>query len=143
MLAAASGKVVYRYYNTDPSVGNGGQRSDHRSWQWLPHNLLAHGPHSGQPQRDHVTQGQQIGLSGNIGKSSGAHLHFSLRLTSNSKSVDPYGWWSSSTDTWGDSRWMWAGDLVADNREAQAQLFYRSFWYRDPQRLCLANRTIP
>jgi murein DD-endopeptidase MepM/ murein hydrolase activator NlpD len=130
MLAAASGKVVYRYYNTDPAKGtvDSGLIIDHgngyRTTYW----------HMDPIQVDlnaNVTQGQQIGLSGNIGKSSGAHLHFGLRLTSNSKSVDPYGWWSSSTDPWGDSRWMWAGDLVADNREAQAQLFYRSFWYRD------------
>jgi murein DD-endopeptidase MepM/ murein hydrolase activator NlpD len=130
MLAAASGKVVYRYYNTDPAKGavDSGLIIDHgngyRTTYW----------HMDPIQVDlnaNVTQGQQIGLSGNIGKSSGAHLHFGLRLTSNNKSVDPYGWWSSSTDPWGDSRWMWAGDLTADNREAQAQLFYRSFWYRD------------
>jgi murein DD-endopeptidase MepM/ murein hydrolase activator NlpD len=130
MLAAASGKVVYRYYNTDPSKGtvDSGLIIDHgngyRTTYW----------HMDPIQVDmnaNVTQGQQIGLSGNIGKSSGAHLHFGLRLTSSNKSVDPYGWWSSSTDPWGESRWVWAGDLMADNREAQAQLFYRSYWYRD------------
>jgi murein DD-endopeptidase MepM/ murein hydrolase activator NlpD len=131
ILAAAAGKVVYRYYNTDPSVGNvdSGLIIDHGNgyrtsyWHMDPIQVSLN---------DTIAQGQQIGLSGNIGKSSGAHLHFSLRLTSNNKSVDPYGWWSAGTDTWGDSRWMWAGDLIADNREAQAQLFYRSFWYRDP-----------
>jgi hypothetical protein len=131
ILAAAAGKVVYRYYNTDPSAGNvdSGLIIDHGNgyrtsyWHMDPIQVSLN---------DTIAQGQQIGLSGNIGKSSGAHLHFSLRLTSNNKSVDPYGWWSAGTDTWGDSRWMWAGDLIADNREAQAQLFYRSYWYRDP-----------
>jgi murein DD-endopeptidase MepM/ murein hydrolase activator NlpD len=131
ILAAAAGKVVYRYYNTDPSAGNvdSGLIIDHGNgyrtsyWHMDPIQVNLN---------DTIAQGQQIGLSGNIGKSSGAHLHFSLRLTSSNKSVDPYGWWSAGADTWGDSRWMWAGDLIADNREAQAQLFYRSFWYRDP-----------
>jgi murein DD-endopeptidase MepM/ murein hydrolase activator NlpD len=131
MLAAASGKVVYRYYNTDPSKGSvdSGLIIDHGNgyrtsyWHMDPIQVNIN---------DNITQGQQIGLSGNIGKSSGAHLHFGLRLTSSNKSVDPYGWWSLTSNVGSDSRWMWAGDLVADNREAQAQLFYRGSWWREP-----------
>jgi murein DD-endopeptidase MepM/ murein hydrolase activator NlpD len=131
ILAAASGKVIYRYYNTDSSKGtvDSGLIIDHGNgyrtayWHMDPIQVALNA---------NVAQGQVIGLSGNIGKSSGEHLHFNLRLSSNSKSVDPYGWWSASTDIWGDSRWMWAGDQIADNREAQAQLFFRNNWYRDP-----------
>ncbi|HSV85891.1 MAG TPA: cadherin domain-containing protein [Levilinea sp.] len=131
ILAAASGRVVHRYYNTDPARGtvDSGLIIDHGNgyrttyWHMDPIQVDINAT---------VAQGQQIGLSGNIGKSSGAHLHFGLRLSRNNKSVNPYGWWSASTDTWGDSRWMWAGDLTADNREAQAQLFFRSDWLRDP-----------
>lgn len=132
ILAAAAGRVIFRYYNTDPARGtvDSGLIIDHGNgyrttyWHMDPIQVEMNAT---------VAQGQQIGLSGNLGKSSGPHLHFGLRLSRNNKSVDPYGWWSTtSTSPWGDSRWMWAGDLTADNREPQAQLFFRSFWIRDP-----------
>lgn len=130
VLAAADGTVVYRYYNTNPAQGtvDSGLILDHGNgyrtsyWHMDPISVSY-----GQS----VTKGQQVGLSGNVGQSTGAHLHFNLRLTSGNKSVDPYGWWSSASDPWGDSQWMWQGNLTADNREAQSQLFYRTYWYRD------------
>jgi len=130
ILAAASGTVVYRYFNTDPSQGDvdSGLIIDHGNgyrtayWHMDPIQVSY-----GQA----ISQGQQVGLSGNVGKSSGAHLHFGLRITSGNKSVDPFGWWGSQADPWGDSKWMWSGNLTADNREAQAQLFYRNYWNHD------------
>ncbi|MCE1252780.1 MAG: peptidoglycan DD-metalloendopeptidase family protein [Anaerolineae bacterium] len=131
VLAAASGKVVYKYFNKDADQGyvDSGLLIDHGNgyitayWHMDPISVNL---------GDQINAGQMVGLSGNVGKSSGAHLHFGLRITDGSKSVDPYGWWNPNvTDTWGDSKWMWAGDLVADNGEAQMQLFFRDYWNRD------------
>ncbi|MBI9044367.1 MAG: peptidoglycan DD-metalloendopeptidase family protein [Anaerolineaceae bacterium] len=126
--AAAAGKVVYRYFNTDSSQGSvdSGVIIDHgngyRTTYWHMDPILVN-------YQQEVVQGQVIGKSGNVGMSSGAHLHFGLRITDGYKSVDPYGWWSNSVpDYWGDSQWMWKGDLIADNGESQSQMFYRSFW---------------
>lgn len=132
ILAVAPGKVVYRYYNTDGSQGtvDSGLIIDHGNgyttsyWHMDPIKV-----NNG----DVISAGQEIGLSGNIGRSSGPHLHFGLKLAATGKSVDPYGWWSPDgrKDPWGDSVWMWKSDLTADNREAQAQLFFTTYWYRD------------
>ncbi|MBI9044371.1 MAG: peptidoglycan DD-metalloendopeptidase family protein [Anaerolineaceae bacterium] len=126
--AAAAGTVVYRYFNTDPAQGNvdSGVIIDHgngyRTAYWHMDPIQVE-------YRQEVAQGDVIGISGNVGMSSGPHLHFGLRITEGYKSVDPYGWWSNSvSDPWGDSQWQWQGDLIADNRESQAQLFYRSYW---------------
>jgi murein DD-endopeptidase MepM/ murein hydrolase activator NlpD len=131
VLAAAAGKVVYRYYNTDASQGyvDSGLIIDHgngyMTQYWHMDPILVN-------MGDQVNLGQMVGLSGNIGKSSGAHLHFGLRISDGSKSVDPFGWWGPGVqDVWGDSKWMWAGDQVADNGEAQSQFFYNSYWYYD------------
>jgi murein DD-endopeptidase MepM/ murein hydrolase activator NlpD len=131
ILAAAAGKVVYKYFNTDSSQGyvDSGLIIDHGNgymttyWHMDPIAVSL---------GDTVKAGQYVGSSGNVGKSSGAHLHFGLRLSSGSKSVDPFGWWGGDVnDTWGDSKWMWAGDLVADNGEAQMQLFNKKYWTYD------------
>ncbi len=131
ILAAADGVVVYKYFNTDSSAGtvDSGLYIDHnngyRTAYWHMDPILVE---YGQT----VKAGDVIGLSGNIGKSSGPHLHFGLRLVEQNKAVDPYGWWSTSvSDYWGDSYWMWKGDMIADSDEAQAQLFYLFYWWRE------------
>ena len=131
ILAAAGGTVVFKYFNTDSSQGtvDSGVMIDHgngyRTAYWHMDPIQVN-------EGDIVSQGQQIGLSGNIGKSSGPHLHFGLRLVSGNKPVDPYGWWNTSvSDPWGDSNWMWASDMIADDREPQSQFFYTSYWTYD------------
>jgi murein DD-endopeptidase MepM/ murein hydrolase activator NlpD len=52
-----------------------------------------------------VSPAEVIGLSGNSGCSSGAHLHFEVRRLNNTNSgqpaaVDPYGWLGSGLDPW-------------------------------------------
>ena len=130
IYAAAPGKVIYRYFNTDPTKGkvDSGLIIDHgNGYQTLYWHMNPIVVQLG----DQVAANGVVGACGNIGKSSGPHLHFGLRLNSGSKDVDPYGWWSTTADPWGDSTWMWQGDLIADNREAQAQLFYYKYWTRE------------
>jgi murein DD-endopeptidase MepM/ murein hydrolase activator NlpD len=131
VLAAASGTVIYYYYNTNSSAGNidSGLIIDHGNgyqtayWHMDPISVRM---------GDTITKGQVVGLSGNIGRSSGAHLHFGVK-TNNTKWIDPYGWWSttSTTDPWGDSRWLFGSGLIANDREASMQFFYRSYWSHD------------
>lgn len=88
---------------------------------------------------DNVLQGDAIGGAGDKGPADGVHLHFGVRYPDNAfKDIDPFGWWSLSTDPWSlypnygqISNWLWKGDetgdgyLTVDNQESQAQLFLK------------------
>jgi murein DD-endopeptidase MepM/ murein hydrolase activator NlpD len=122
LYAVADGKIIYR---NDP---NGGLMIQHNNGYI---SIYWHMERIDVTINQIVTESQQLGVSGNRGQSTGPHLHFGLRRASDSVDIDPYGWWSTTADPWTGS-WAWKGDLIADNREAQAQLFYNKYWYRDP-----------
>src|SRR5688572_6061488 len=46
-----------------------------------------------------VPHGEWLGISGTTGRSSGPHLHFTVRNPAG-RSVDPYGWRGSGADPW-------------------------------------------
>ena len=125
ILAAAPGKVIYTL------ASEGGILIDHgngyRTVYWHLDKVIVN---MGQD----VADGQLLGWSDCRGTCSHPHLHFGLRLTALSQDVDPFGWWSTYTDPVpGPSQFMWRGDLLADNREAQTHLFYDQYWVRDSQ----------
>jgi hypothetical protein len=97
LLAAAPGTVAIA--GSDPYNPGFGQtvtvdhgngfttRYAHMSQVWVS---------SGQ----HVDRGQQIGVSGNTGASTGPHLHFGLYITNPWTAIDPWGWTGGSADPW-------------------------------------------
>ncbi|WP_075063244.1 cadherin domain-containing protein [Ornatilinea apprima] len=131
ILAVADGVVDRYYYNPAPEP-------DDNSYIHINHGngyrtVIYHMDPPYVQLGDTVTKGQVIGLSGNLGFSTGPHLHLALQRISDSRYLDPYGWWSEGNDPWnqGGNSWAWEGDLIADNREFQSQQFYRSFWNTD------------
>ncbi|MDQ6921082.1 MAG: M23 family metallopeptidase, partial [Candidatus Dormibacteraeota bacterium] len=98
VLAAAPGTVVVAGADANNSGfgetitidhGNGfTTRYAHLSEIWV---------HPGQS----VGRGQQIGVSGNTGNSSGPHLHFGLYITNPWTAIDPWGWSGGTPDPWG------------------------------------------
>jgi murein DD-endopeptidase MepM/ murein hydrolase activator NlpD len=125
VVAAAAGKVIY----TLPSEG--GILIDHgngyRTVYWHLDKIIVN-------MDQNVADGELLGWSDCRGTCSKPHLHFGLRLVALSQDVDPYGWWSIYKDPVpGPSQYMWRGDLLADNGEAQTQLFYDQYWVYDPE----------
>ncbi|HDD24309.1 MAG TPA: hypothetical protein ENF52_02605, partial [Chloroflexi bacterium] len=101
VLAAASGTVEKAEWNswayrTGPNSGLGlyirlGHGNGYQTYYGHLSALLVQ---EGQA----VVKGQMIGVSGNTGNSSGAHLHFEVRH--NGTRTDPYGWSGGYTDPW-------------------------------------------
>lgn len=125
VYAAAAGKVITRIDS------EGGLVIDHpngyRTIYWHLDRIALTRPYQ------QVEQGQLLGWSGNRGTSPHPHLHFGLRQTALSRDVDPFGWIGANPDPWlVTSRWMWAGDAIADDLETQAHLFYGPDWIRSP-----------
>lgn len=126
ILAVANGTVDGYYYASDNSYLKINHGNGYRT-------VIYHMDPPYMRLGDTVTKGQVIGLSGNLGFSTGPHLHLALQRISDSRYLDPYGWWADGNDPWnpGGNSWAWEGDLIADNREFQSQQFYRSFWNTD------------
>ena len=61
----------------------------------------AHLSHVGVASGQAVGRGQQIGVSGNTGNSTGPHLHFGLYITNPWTAIDPWGWSGPGPDPWG------------------------------------------
>ncbi|MGH2443900.1 MAG: M23 family metallopeptidase, partial [Chloroflexota bacterium] len=95
VLAAGDGTVQYAGWNSpDPYAGYGQMVliNHHNGYVTLYGHLSSLGVKTG----DKVHAGQEIGVSGTTGNSSGPHLHFSV--FHNCQVTDPYGWTGSGKD---------------------------------------------
>lgn len=95
VLAAAAGTVTYAGWNGPDESSGYGQMiliDHHNGYVTLYGHLSTLEVHKG----DHVTAGEEIGISGTTGHSSGPHLHFSV--FHNCNVTDPYGWTGSRDD---------------------------------------------
>lgn len=95
LLAAASGTVMYAGWSGASESEGYGQMiliNHHNGYVTLYGHLSTLEVHKG----DHVTAGEEIGISGSTGNSSGPHLHFSV--FHNCNVTDPYGWTGSGKD---------------------------------------------
>lgn len=98
-----------------------------------------------------VRSGQQIGLSGNTGCSSGAHLHFMVFRVANTNNgnktvIDPFGWEGPGQDPWAvhpdgaESVWLWktgetpTGDYSFGGRDGgSADLANHTYFHTEVQ----------
>lgn len=96
VYAAASGKVIYAdleySYAPDHGYGNMIMLAHGHGYVTLYGHLSKFLIKKGQK----VHRGQEIGVSGNTGHSTGPHLHFTV--FHNCTPVDPYGWTGGGTD---------------------------------------------
>jgi hypothetical protein len=96
VYAAATGKVIFARmeYPSEPDHGYGNMiMIEHRGgYVTLYGHLSKFRVRKGQK----VRAGQEIGVSGNTGHSSGPHLHFTV--FHNCSPTDPYGWTGSGAD---------------------------------------------
>ncbi len=123
VLAAASGKVMIAAW-ADPTLSLPACHAGNRSGCGLGLYIeilhdngystkYGHLSSLAVSEGQYVSAGQVIGMSGNTGNSSGAHLHFDV-LNSGGKWVDPFGWRGGGSDPSGSSTWggysycMWA-----------------------------------
>jgi murein DD-endopeptidase MepM/ murein hydrolase activator NlpD len=91
VLAAGNGKVAFAGW-TDSGYGNMVLIDHQNGYTSLYGHLSKLEVHKGEP----VTAGEEIGISGSTGRSSGPHLHFSV--FHNCEVTDPYGWTGHGTD---------------------------------------------
>jgi murein DD-endopeptidase MepM/ murein hydrolase activator NlpD len=95
VLAAGTGTVTFAGWNSSDTYAGYGQMVliDHHNGYVT---LYGHLSNIEVQQGDKVTAGQEIGISGTTGHSSGPHLHFSV--FHNCQVTDPYGWTGHGTD---------------------------------------------
>ena len=95
VLAVADGTVTFADWNGPTTSSGYGQMvliDHHNGYVSLYGHLSKLEVHAG----ENVRAGQEIGISGTTGNSSGPHLHFSV--FHNCLVTDPYGWTGSSDD---------------------------------------------
>lgn len=95
VLAAGSGTVSYAGWNGSSESDGYGQMiliDHHNGYVTLYGHLSQLGVKTG----DRVSAGQEIGISGSTGRSTGPHLHFSV--FHNCQVTDPYGWTGHGRD---------------------------------------------
>lgn len=95
VLAAGSGTVMYAGWNGDSEYSGYGLMvliNHHNGYVTLYGHLSQLSVKKG----DSVRAGEQIGISGSTGRSSGPHLHFSV--FHDCQVTDPYGWTGKGSD---------------------------------------------
>lgn len=110
IYAAAAGRVLYAAleYDYAPDHGYGKMILINHGNGYIT--LYGHMSQIFVRKGEKVRRGQQLGISGNTGHSTGPHLHFTV--FHNCFATDPYGWTGTGTDPLsnyqGDtSEWLW------------------------------------
>lgn len=86
-------------------------------------------PRTGVPWRagENINEGEVVGISGNTGCSTGAHLHFGIKEISSGQAVDPYGFLGNPRQ-----QPLFRSTTTVNEGADGFERFHHAYWYEAP-----------
>jgi murein DD-endopeptidase MepM/ murein hydrolase activator NlpD len=127
VLAAAAGWATFKSNATSGGGGNVIKIDHENGYQtWYEHLDINDLIINAEGQRVYVSQGQMIGRVGMTGRTTGAHIHFSVFQDKNNDgnfddnipdgATDPFGWQSTEEDPWEHYSFIYSGQQRTGNK---------------------------